>query len=200
MGLASSDLDGRERPKPDYELVWPSGLDEQDPDLDYPKLPINLDEIKADFDRIRTELASSNIEFALSSFIWMVRDGMVVNPIQRQGILDQLNITYYPFRYRDMERMAKFQNRFFAKYARVHGMPFVDLAGLFPFNPDLFTDGVHSDYSGTRLRAWITFQQLLPTIEKHLADGSWPSKRGPELPLPTFTPREIPTPCNKPGK
>ena len=55
---------------------------------------------------------------------WMVRDGMVVNPMARGGILDQLNTMYYPFRYRDMERMAKFQNRFFAKYARVHGMPF----------------------------------------------------------------------------
>ena len=64
-------------------------------------------------------------------------------------------------------------------------------------NPELFTDAVHSDYSGTRLRGWITFQQLLPTIERHLADGSWPSKRGAELPLPTFTPRSIPTPCNK---
>ncbi len=200
MGLASTDLDGREWPKPDYTLVWPEGVDEQDPDLNAPNLPINLGDIKLDFDRIRVDLASIGAEFALSSFIWMVREGMVVNPIQRQGILDQLNIMYYPFRYRDMERMAKFENRFFAKYARVHGMPFVDFAGLMPFDPDLFTDAVHSDYSGTRLRGWIAFQQLLPTIEKHLADGSWPRKPDGDTSLPTFTPRQIPTPCNKPGK
>jgi hypothetical protein len=197
LGLASSDLDGREWPKPDYKFVWPEGLDEQDPDLNYPKLPIHLDEIKRDLDQIRGDLAGIGAEFALSSFIWMVRDGMVVNPAARGGILDQLNIMYYPFRYRDMERMARFQNRFFAKYAREHGMPFVDFAGLMPFDPDLYTDAVHSDYSGTRLRGWIAFQQLLPTIEKHLADKSWPRPQGPETP-PTFAPREAPVPCRKP--
>jgi len=33
IGLASSDMDGKEWPKPDYKVVWPPGLDEQNPDL-----------------------------------------------------------------------------------------------------------------------------------------------------------------------
>ena len=40
FGFVSSDLDGREWPKPDYKIVWPDGLDEQAPDLAYPKLQI----------------------------------------------------------------------------------------------------------------------------------------------------------------
>jgi hypothetical protein len=200
LGLVSSDLDGREWPKPDYKIVWPAGLDEQDPDLAYPDLPVHLNDIERDLDRIRADLAGVGSGFALSSFIWMVRDGMVVNPAQRGGILDQLNIMYWPYRYRDMERLANFQNRFFAKYARVHDIPFIDMAGLFPFDPELFTDAVHSDYSGTRLRGWIAFQQLLPTVEKHLADGSWPSPPGPSATLPTFKPREIPVPCRGPSR
>ena len=43
-------------------------------------------------------------------------------------------------------------------------------------------------------------QQLLPTIEKHLADRSWPRPPGPPAPLPAFAPREIPVPCNKPAQ
>jgi hypothetical protein len=199
IGLANSELDGKEWPKPDYKLVWPQGLDEQDPDLDYPKLPINLGDIKRDLDQIRTDLARTGSEFALSSFIWIVRDGMVVNPAQRRGIIEQLNVQYYPFRYRDLERMAKFQNRFFAKYSRVHGMPFIDFAGLMPFDTDLYIDALHSDYAGTRLRGWIAFQQLLPTIQKHLADGSWPRPANRDTKLPEFAAREIATPCNKPG-
>src|SRR5207248_1063617 len=35
----SSDIDGHEWSKPDYRVVWPSGLDEQNPDLAYPNLP-----------------------------------------------------------------------------------------------------------------------------------------------------------------
>jgi hypothetical protein len=28
--------------KPDYDIAWPRGLDEQDPDLAYPELPVSL--------------------------------------------------------------------------------------------------------------------------------------------------------------
>ena len=47
-----------------------------------------------------------------------------------------------------------------------------------PFDPDLFVDAVHTNFAGLRLQAWVTFNQLLPTVEKHLADGSWPRPNG----------------------
>ncbi len=198
LELATSDSAGREWPKPEYKVVWPEGLDERDPDLAYPNLPSNLTSIQRDLDRIRSELASvGKGQLALSSFLWMVKDGLVLDPVRHKYILEQLNAAYWPAHYREIERLAKFQNRVFAKYAAVHGLPFVDFARYMPFDPDLYVDAVHLTYTGIRLQAWIAFNQLLPTIETHLKDGSWPSPRQPDLPLPTFTPRQITFSCSK---
>jgi hypothetical protein len=196
IAMAGSSQDGREAPKPDYRLVWPAGLDESDPDLAYPRLPVNLNTIQRDLDRIRTELAAVGSDFAVSSFLWMVKDGLVLDPTRHRYILQQLNVANFPFRYRDLERLSNFQNRFLAKYARVHGLPFIDTARYMPFDPDLFVDAVHTNNAGLRLQAWVTFNLLLPTVEKHLADGTWPRPRDPAAPpLPTITPRKITFDC-----
>jgi len=196
IGFAASDMDGKEWPKPDYKVVWPAALDEQNPDLAYPNLPVSLNVIQRDLDSIRADLATIGSDFALSSFAWMVKDGLVLDPIRHRYILEQLNVSNYPYRYRDLERLAKFENRLFAKYAKTHGLTFVDIAGQLPFDPDLFLDAVHTSYAGTRMRGWITFNALIPLIEKHLADKSWPRPMpNPEPPLPTITPRKITLDC-----
>jgi hypothetical protein len=75
-------------------------------------------------------------------------------------------------------------------------MTFVDVAGQLPFDPDLFRDGLHTSYAGTRMKAWLTLNALIPLIEKHLADKSWPRPMPrPEPPLPTITPRKITLDC-----
>jgi hypothetical protein len=91
IGLAASDADGNEWPKPDYKVVWPPGLDEQDPDLAYPNLPINLNVIERDLDQIRGDLSTIGSDFALSSFAWMVKDGLVLDPIRHRYILEHLS-------------------------------------------------------------------------------------------------------------
>jgi hypothetical protein len=198
LALANSSQDGREWPKPDYRVVWPEGLNEADPDLSHPQLPVSLNVIQADLDKIRTELAAVGSDFALSAFLWMVKDGMVLDPVRHRYILEQLNVGYFPFRYRELERLAQFQNRLLAKYAKVHHLTFIDTTRYMPLEPDLFTDAVHTTYAGLRLQAWIVFNQLLPMIEKHLADGSWPRPRDPSAPaLPTITPRKITFDCSK---
>ena len=94
------------------------------------------------------------------------------------------------------QRLAKFENRLFAKYAATHGLTFVDIAGQLPFDPDLFLDAVHTSYAGTRMRGWITLNALIPLIEKHLADKSWPRPMpNPTPPLPTITPRKMTLAC-----
>src|SRR6185295_2277685 len=112
-------------------------------------------------------------------------------------ILEQLNAGNWPFRYRDFERLAVFQNRLLAKYASVHKLPFVDIAANMPLDPDLFTDAVHTNYVGTRIRAWAAFNQLLPAIEKNLAAGAWPRAwpSSASTALPTFTPRQTKVDC-----
>jgi hypothetical protein len=196
---SASSLDGREWPKPDYKVVWPAGLDEFDPDLSYPHLPVSLNVIQRDLDRIRADLDTTGSELAVSSFMWMVKDGLVVDPLRHKYILEQLNIANYPFHYRELERLAAFQNRLLAKYATVHGLAFLDIAGKMPFDPDLFIDAVHTNYAGGRIRGWVAFNQLLPTVEKHLADGSWPRPWPAGVPsgLPTFTSRRITFDCSR---
>lgn len=195
-GMAGAD-DGREWPKPEYKFVWPQGLDEKDPDLGHPRLPVALDEIQPDLDRIRTDLQTIGADLALASFIWMVKDGLVLNPVRHRYLLEQLNIQQWPYRYRDLERLARFQNRFFAKYAKVHGLAYLDVEGRLPFEPDLFADAVHSNYGGVRVRGWVMLQELIPVIERRLADRSWPKPRAnPEPPLPTYVPRRVSHKCS----
>lgn len=199
IGAAQASGESKEWPKPDYKVVWPYGLDEQNPDPNYPALPVNLNVILNDLDDIRLSAALAGSDFAIASFPWMVKDGLVLDPVRHKYIIQQLNVSNYPYRYRDLERLANFQNRVLAAYAKKHGADFVDIAGQTPLNPDLFVDAVHTNYAGGKLRGWIAFNLLLPIIEKHLADGSWPRpwpKNAPQT-LPTFTPRKITFNCGQ---
>jgi len=135
----------------------------------------------------------------LPNAVWLVKDGMVLDPIRHRAILEYINRGYAPFRYRDMERLAAFQNRVFAKYARAHKLDFIDVARLMPFDPDLFVDAIHNTYAGERLRAWVFFQALVPIVERHLKSGAWPRKVVPSgEPAPVFMPRAITFDCKRP--
>ena len=99
----------------------------------------------------------------------------------------------------DMERLAAFQNRVFAKYARAHKLDFIDVARLMPFDPDLFVDAIHNTYAGERLRACVFFQALVPIVESHLKSGAWPRKVVPsDEPASAFLPRAITFDCKRP--
>ncbi len=190
-GATAGSNSGAEWPKPDYKVIWPEGLDEMNPDLDFANLPVNLNLIQRDLDTIRADLGTVGADMALTSFFWMVKDGMVVDPVRHRFIIEQLNAANWPYRYRDLERLANFQNRLFAKYAKAHGVAFLDIVGNTPFDPDLFIDAVHTSYAGTRIRGWAAFNLLVPLVEKKLADKAWPRAwpAGAPTALPTFSPR-----------
>lgn len=190
--------DGREWPKPDYTLIWPTGVDEQDPDLARKDLPVTLTEILADLARIEATTQAVGGELALASFKWLVEDGMVLDPVRHRFILEYLNFGYAPFRYRDLARLARFQNRVLEKYAKVHRIDFLDVARLMPSDPDLFIDAIHGTPEGVRLRAWIMLQLLIPVIDRHLADGTWPKNGFPRVPPPApYQPRVITFQCQR---
>ena len=178
---------GGEWPKPDYNLVWPTGLDETDPDIGRADLPVNLSTILGNLDGIRAATQAAAGELALASFVWLVKDGMMLNPIRHKAILEYLNRGYAPFRYRDLERLAAFENRVFAKYALAHRLAFLDVARLMPRDPDLFVDAIHNTQTGVRLKAWVVLQELLPLVERHLANGTWP-KADPGAGMPARHP------------
>ncbi len=74
-------------------------------------LPVNLSIILADLERIDASAEKVGAELAIASFKWLVADGMVLDPVRHRLILEYLNFGYAPFRYRDLERLATFQNR-----------------------------------------------------------------------------------------
>jgi len=195
---AASLMGGKEWPKPDYKIDWPKGLDESDPDLKRTDLPVNMSTIMGDLDAIRADLAKVDAGLALGTFHWLAKEGLELNAVRHKPILEHLNMNYYPFRYRDLERLTAFENRVFAKYAADRGIPLIDVARYMPYDPDLFTDATHNTEPGVRLRAWIVFQQLLPVIEKKLASGEWP-KPVPGMPEThpalSVAPRELTFDC-----
>lgn len=197
-GGSAPGADGREWPKPDYTLVWPKDVDEQDPDLARKDLPVTLSAILADLGRIEATTEAVGGELALASFKWLVEDGMVLDPVRHRFILEYLNFGYAPFRYRDLARLARFQNRVLEKYAKEHRIDFLDVARLMPSDPDLFIDAIHGTTEGVRLRAWIMLQLLVPVIDRHLADGTWPKKSFPIVPPPApYKPRVVTFQCER---
>jgi hypothetical protein len=92
--------------------------------------------------------------------------------------------------------MALFQNRVLEAYARTNKIDFLDLARLMPSDPDLFIDAIHGTQEGERLRGWIMLQLLVPVIDRHLADGTWPRKSFPAAKPPApYTPRLLTFNC-----
>src|SRR5262249_49908739 len=174
-----------EAQKPRYDIAWPSGLDEDDPELGREDLPLNLSSILNDLDQIRKELGEANAEFALSSFVWLVYDGLKVDPVKGRYIWETNNRIYWPWTYRDIRRGVDFENRVYRKFAKLHGLSFFDVASLVPSEPLLFADGVHMTQAGVTVKAWAFFRELLPSVEQHIATGAWPRRIG-DAPLPTF--------------
>jgi hypothetical protein len=193
--------DQDEWPKPDYELSWPKGLDELDPDITRTDLPVNLNTIMRDLDSIRGDLAEVGGDLAVSSFHWLAKDGLQLDGNRHKPLVEGLNVRLFPYRYRDLERMTNFENRVFRKYAAAHGLPFVDVARYMPYDPELFSDAFHNTPPGVRLRAWIVFLQLVPIIEKKLESGEWPKPVPPDMGTthPAFAkpPRRITFDCSK---
>jgi hypothetical protein len=165
--------EGRELKKPRYATVWPAGVDEQDPDVTRRPLPMDLERVVANLDSMRTSLAAAGSELALSSFIWMVYDGMRLDA-RHLTLYRYLNETFWPVTYARMRRMADFQNRVFANYAKRYDLVFFDVAKDFPRDPDLFSDAIHMMPDGLRLQAWIYLQQIIPVIESRVSSHRWP--------------------------
>jgi hypothetical protein len=198
-GMLYRPRSGAEWPKPAYKLDWPQGLDEQAPDLSRQDLPTQLNQILRDLEQIRGDVAQGGGELAVSSFRWMVRDGLVLDPVRHRYIIDQLNVRNFPFTYKDIARVAAFQNKVFETFARQHGLPFIDVDGTMPFDPDLYFDAIHKTYPGERMQGWVMFEQLVPLIEQRLASGAWPRTvtdmpdRHPAFGVP---PRLVPLSCS----
>ncbi len=173
--------DGGEPLKPPSVVDWPAGVDEMNPDPSSRALPMDLVQVLSDLDRMRAALSPQHGELAVSSFMWLVHDGLRLDLTRHLTIYRYLNDTYWPVSYALMRRMADFQNRVFEKYARDRMLTYLDVAGALPQDPDLFDDGIHMTYPGVKLQAWIFVQALVPMILARTHAGLWPRPAPPAL-------------------
>jgi hypothetical protein len=166
--------DGAEPSKPAYHLTWPTDVDEREPDVRRRDLPLRLPTILADLDSMRGALVSIGAELAVSSFVWLVYDGMRLEPRRDAFMFTVLNQRWSPYRYADLRRMADFQNRVFERYAALHDLLFVDVAAAVPSDPELLVDPIHFNQEGIRVQAWAVLNGILPHIRQRIAEGAWP--------------------------
>jgi hypothetical protein len=165
---------GAEPYKPPLAVTWPPDLDEDAPQLSDSRLPVHLPTILRHLDRIRQATTDVAGTLMLSSFVWLVYPGMVVDRQRDDMLYRELNEQYWPFSYAHMRRFIDFETRVFQKYAQVNDLPFNDLAATYPRDPRLFVDSIHMTPAGVKLKAWIVFQHLVPVLERRLQKGALP--------------------------
>jgi hypothetical protein len=176
---------GAEPPKPPHTLAWPAAVDEAHPNPDSPELPLHLTDVVHDLDDIRQSADGAGARVVISSFPWMAKDGLVVDPVNFATLHSMLNVSHWPATYAEIKRLADFQTRVFGAYATSRGVPFVDVQSQFPLDPALFTDAVHMTQEGDRLRAWIMFQGIVPIVSAEIAAHRLPrADRAPYVPPP----------------
>lgn len=173
---------GSEPPKPRHRLRWPAAVDEHRPDPDSPILPLDLPRIVTDLNDIRATARRAGARLLVTSFVWMVEHGMVIDPVDHDYFFRSLNLTHWPATYAEIRRMADFQNRVLSTYARSRGIGFIDMAAVYPRDPRLFGDAVHRTPDGDRLHAWLLLQELVPLLRGELTAG--------RLPIPDRQPYE----------
>ena len=182
---------GLEPMKPSMSVQWPDGVDEEHPDPSDPRLPMDLPRVVSDLESMRTALAASGGELAVSSFIWLAHDRLRLDPNRHREIYRFLNANYWPLTYAHLRRMADFQNRVFEAYARSRSLSFIDIARAFPADPDLFDDAIHMNAAGLRLQAWMYLQALVPIVEQRIESGRWPRTAAPApAGAPAFSPAD----------
>jgi hypothetical protein len=171
----------REPSKPRQRIIWPTGLDEQHPDRDRLGSFLNLSSVLGDLEQIDSDSRSAGARMIMTSFYFLIRDGMQLERSKHMGIYNFYNERLWPITYANFERLAVLQNRVFRDWAQAKGLDFIDVAGQMPWAPDLFFDGIHNYELGHRVRAWIIFQALLPVLERDLREGTIPVRQQPSL-------------------
>ena len=166
--------DDPELSKPKQSVVWPPGVSEQTPDPDASNLPMSLPDTIAALDRIRRAVSEAGGELAVSSAMWLTNPALRLDVIRNWSVFESLNSTYYPATLSSLDRAVKFQNKAFAAYSQRRGIPYLDMQTEMPVDADLFLDMVHTTPNGSRIKAWILFNQLLPFIVAKLDSGEWP--------------------------
>src|SRR5262249_25815722 len=166
--------DGREPWKFFGTVNWPASINEFDPNPVDPKLPVELPAIVHDLRAIHAAVHNAGSELAISSFVWLAYDGMVLDLPRQKNLHDYLNVTFGIFPYAHIRRMADFQNRVFKNFASADDDLFIDVSQFYPQDSNLFDDAIHMNQTGVRLHAWIVLQQLIPLLRERISSVRLP--------------------------
>ncbi len=167
-------ITGQEPPKPEQAFVLPAGLDELNPDPATVGGILELDRILRHMGVINDALTAEDARLLISTFNWFAYDGMVLDPSRHRNLYSYINRVHWPFTYANIRRTADFQNRVFVNWAEQNGVGVVDVAGRMPRQPDLFDDAIHNTALGTRIRAWVNFETLVPLLKQDIESGRLP--------------------------
>jgi hypothetical protein len=167
-------ITGQEPPKAEQTFHLPEELDEFRPEREHLDNALALKKILRDLDHIKQDLNAKDVKMLLTTFDWFAYDGMVLDPTRHRNLYSYLNRVYWPISYANMRRAADFQNRVFKKWAAENRVDMIDVAGLMPKQPDLYDDAIHNTYVGTRIRAWINFEALVPLLQEDIESGDLP--------------------------
>lgn len=192
--IAHARMQGAEPPKPELSPDSERDAYRAAPRLDSPSLPTRERTILRDLDLLRRKVSDSGAQLVLTSFEFLVSDGMQLDP-QRDAVkLRHLNDWCWPYSYADVRRATDLHNDLMAAFATRYQITFIDVATLFPDDPRLFFDAFHLNPDGTRMHAWITFRGLVPLIRERLATGEWPRlDRTPQTTHPALEPPRLKT-------
>ncbi len=169
--------------RPPSKLIFPDAVNEADPDIDQNDLPGNLSSILDNLRHMSASSKESNARFLMSSFVWL--DGgepeIMSDTTRYIGILSQVNQAFWPLSQPDIRRLVDFQNRVFHRFAASKKLDFMDIAGTFPRDPNLFTDAIHFTPEGVRVQAWVALAQFLPYFARDLERGFVPKTQLPTM-------------------
>jgi hypothetical protein len=165
---------GQEPPKPEQNFILPEGLDEFNPNRQNQDDTLDLRRIQNDLDQIKQDLDANNVTMIMTTFNWFVQDGMVLDPTRHRNLYTYLNRVFWPISYANMRRAADFQNRVFTQWAANNRVPLFDITAQMPVQPDLYDDAIHNTYLGSRIRAWIVFEELVPLLKEDIENGRLP--------------------------
>jgi lysophospholipase L1-like esterase len=171
--------------RPHSKLIFPDAVMEVDPDVNRRDLAGNVSSILDNLRHISALSQEFNVRFLPSSFVWLNgSEPEIVNDKTRHvEILSQVNRSFWPLSQPDIRRLVDFQNRVFQRFAASMKLDFMDIAGTFPRDPNLFTDGIHFTPEGVRVQAWVAFAQFLPYFKRDLERGFVPHTRLPAVKL-----------------
>jgi hypothetical protein len=101
---------------------------------------------------------------------------------------------FWPLAYNDIKKFLRLNNAIISAWARQNHLPLVDIDGLMPNDPTLYTDGGHDIDFANKLRAWIVLQSMIPILQEDMKAGHIPrlgSQAGNEHPYIQNPPLKI---------